>query len=98
MSEDTTNILSNEESKAPATNPMLEAILAKVNDLVTRVDEGFAQVDSRFAEVNARIDGLTTEMKEVKRNQRVFNDQLLNLQGSQREIEDRLDDHERKAS
>jgi hypothetical protein len=84
MGEDNTKILPNDENKAPTTEPMLEAILAKVN-------EGFARMEARF-------DTIEKDVRDIKRNQRVLNEQMLNLQGSQLDLEDRVDVLERKAS
>ncbi len=63
MSKDLTDNLLNEENKAPTTNPMLEAILAKVTEAVERVINLEAKVnsleikvDDGFTKVNSRLD------------------------------------------
>jgi chromosome segregation ATPase len=106
MSDDKTEISGNietteelEAQKAKTTNPMLEAILAKVNDLTANVNdlavnmsEGFARVDARLDKVENRLDKIESRLdriekdnRESKRNQRVFQDQLLEIQGKQRD-------------
>jgi hypothetical protein len=93
MSKDLTEILGNEEPtveleipKVPDTKPMLEMILARMN-------EGFTEMREGFAVVNSRLDTVEKDIKEIKRNQRVFNNQLLAIEGRLTDLED-----ERKAS
>jgi hypothetical protein len=105
MSDDKTNAPGNietteelEAQKAKTTNPMLEAILAKVNDLAVNMtdlaanmSEGFARVNARLDKVESRLDRIEKDNRESKRNQRVFQDQLLEIQGKQRDMEEDLD-------
>jgi septation ring formation regulator EzrA len=102
MSEDKTEIPGNEEpteglepSKAPTTNPMLEAILAKVNAIGEDLSGFRSDVNARFSKVDSRLDTIEKDIKEIKRNQRVFHNQLLVVEGKQLEIEEEL---ERRAS
>jgi septation ring formation regulator EzrA len=102
MSEDKTEISGNEEStegletqKAPTTNPMLEAILAKVNAIGEDLSGFRNDVNARFSKVDSRLDTIEKDIKEIKRNQRVFHNQLLVVEGKQLEIEEEL---ERRAS
>jgi chromosome segregation ATPase len=126
MSEDKTKILGDEEptedlaaQKAATTNPMLEAILARMNEGFAQIDTKFAEFDTKFAEfdtkfaelntkvaelntkvaeLNTKVDMLTSDVREIKGYQRVFNDQLLRVQSHLFEHEERLNNLERKAS
>jgi hypothetical protein len=98
MGEDKTKILGDEgpteelvAQKAATTNPMLEAILARMN-------EGFAELDTKLAQLNAKVDALTLEVREIKGNQRVFNDQRLRVQSHLIDHQERLLNLEPKAS
>lgn len=84
MSEDTTKELPNDDNQAPTTKPMLEAILAKVNELATKVDEGFSEMRLELRKVNKRLDVMSAD------HQRIRTDQSI--------LEDRVEDLERKAS
>jgi septal ring factor EnvC (AmiA/AmiB activator) len=93
--------------KTPTTNMMLETLLLKVNEGFAKIDLRFEQIDSRFDKVDsrldkvdsrldkieARLDTVEKDIKEIKRNQRVFNNQLLAIEGRLTDLED-----ERKAS
>ncbi|MBI3652982.1 MAG: hypothetical protein HY231_18305 [Acidobacteria bacterium] len=98
MSEDQTQIIGNDEppsdleaQKAATTNPMLEAILARVNRLAEKIDEGFATVNQRLDRIETRLDALEHDTRETRRNQRV-------IQRQQLDLEDRIEDIERQAS
>jgi archaellum component FlaC len=105
MSEDKTPVLGNEEpteeleaQKAPTTNPMLEAILARMN-------EGFAEINQRFDGVDKRLDGIENELREqqkairsLERRFDVYTQDLLKLRGDVLNHESRIEDLERKAS
>ena len=98
MSEDKTRILGDEEptqeqedKKAATTNPMLEAILAKLNSLAERVDEGFARVDSRF-------DAIEKRMGTIERKFSVLAIESIDIKAIALDHETRLVELERKAS
>jgi hypothetical protein len=91
MSEDKTEISGNEEptedlltQKAATTNPRLEAILARMNEGFAELNTKFntleTKVNEGFAELNAKVAALTVEVRELRGNQRVFNDQQLRIQ------------------
>ncbi|MBI3652220.1 MAG: hypothetical protein HY231_14460 [Acidobacteria bacterium] len=107
MSEDQTKILDSEKdapdeavasAKAQTTNPMLEAILARVTD--------------GFVGVNKRLDTLEIEVGELRRDIRRIDlsidklhlshyesrSEIVELRLKQRELEVRIDNLERKAS
>lgn len=109
MGEDKTKILGDEGSteelvaqKAATTNPLLEAILARMNQSFAELDTKFVELDKKFnegfAELNRKVDALTLEVREIKGYQRVFNDQLLRVQSLLMNHEERLLNLERKAS
>jgi archaellum component FlaC len=103
MSIDETKNLPEGQDKAPTTKPMLEAILAKVDDGFTAMNTRFAGMDGRFDKVEARLEKIETrlekiekEIRDVKRTQRTVNDHLLDLQGGYRELDERVGDLESK--
>jgi phage-related tail protein len=91
MSNDETKSLPEGEDKAPNTKPMLEAILAKV-------DDGFTTMNARFDKIETRLEKIEKEVRDVKRTQRTVNDHLLDLQGSYRELDERVGDLESKTT
>ena len=103
MSEEQTNILP--PDKAPTTQPMLEAILAKVNQLGDEMSAGFAQVNGRLEQIEKRVDAIEQDMREVKEHLRkidirlgVVSDDLQKLRADSVDHERRIADLERKAS
>ena len=91
MSNDETKVLPEGQDKAPTTKPMLEAILAKV-------DDGFATMNARFDKVETRFDKVEKELRAIKRDQRTVYDQFLDLKGLHRELDERVAKLEDKAS
>ncbi|MBI3652519.1 MAG: hypothetical protein HY231_15975 [Acidobacteria bacterium] len=69
----------------------------QVNEKFNQVNGKFDQVNGKFDQVKTKLDTLTVEVREMKRNQRIFHEDLLKLQGANHDLEDRVDDLERKA-
>jgi hypothetical protein len=68
--EDETKVLSEDDpSKAPTTHMMIETVLARMN--------------AGFAEVKQRLTAIEMELKEMKRNQRVFHETMLRVRGAE---------------
>ncbi len=59
MNEDETKNLSEDRNKTPTTNPMLEAILARVTD-------GFSQTNQRLSVIADEIASFHTELTSLK--------------------------------
>jgi hypothetical protein len=98
MSEDKTEIPGNldptdelEAPKAATTNPMLEAILAKVNSIGENLS-------SFRSEVNVRFDTLEKRMYTIERKFDVFSIELTSVKAGVLDTQNRLDELERKAS
>jgi archaellum component FlaC len=112
MSEDKTEVLGNEEpteeleaQKAPTTNPMLEAILARMNEGFAEINQRFDGIDKRFDGVDKRFDGVENELREqrkaihsLERRFDVYTQDLLKMRGDVLNHESRIEDLERKAS
>ena len=105
MSEDKTKILPNDDNKAPTTEPMLETILAKMTEEFANVHQEFANVHQEFANVHQEIASLR---RDVRRIDIRFDDtessfyasrsEVVSIRQKQKELEDRLEGLERKAS
>jgi chromosome segregation ATPase len=100
MSEDKTEFPSNEDQteepeapKTPTTNMMIETLVLEVREGFAEVRGSFAEVRESISQLNSKVATLTSEVKEIKRNQRVFNNQLLSIEGRLTDLED-----ERKSS
>jgi hypothetical protein len=98
MSEDKTEVLGNEEpteeleaQKAPTTNSMLEAILARMN-------EGFAEINQRFDGIENELREQQKAIRSLERRFDVYTQDLLKMRGDVLNHESRIEDLERKAS
>lgn len=99
MNNDETKVLPEGQDKAPTTQPMLEAILAKVDDGFAAMNLRFdglenrmERMENRMEKMENRFDRLEKEFRGIKRDQRTVNDRLLDLQGLHRELEERVDE------
>lgn len=98
MSEDETKISGNDEpteeleaQKASTTNPMLEAILARMN-------EGFAELNRRFDGVESELREQRKSIHSLERRFDVYTQDLLKMCGDGLNHENRIEDIERQAS
>ena len=112
MSEDKTKILPNDDNKAPTTEPMLETILAKMTEEFANVHQEFANVHQEFANVHQEFANVHQEIASLRRDVRRidirFDDtessfyasrsEVVSIRQKQKELEDRLEGLERKAS
>jgi outer membrane murein-binding lipoprotein Lpp len=105
MSEDTTQELPNDDNQAPTTKPMLEAILAKVNELSitvnelsTTVNELSTKVNELSTKVNEGFSEMRLELRKVNKRLDVMSADHQRIRTDQSILEDRVEDLERKAS
>jgi hypothetical protein len=109
MSEDKIEIPGNEEpteglepSKAPTTQIMLEAVLARMN-------EGFAELKADIAQLNARVGGIESDLHQfrletaknfeiVHSKFNLINERVLEVEAVQKVTTKHIEDLERKAS
>jgi chromosome segregation ATPase len=98
MNEDETKVLDSDEptealepQKAPTTQPMLQEILARIND-------GFAGMDQRLAAIEGEMREQRKAIHSLERRFDVYTQDLLKIRGDVLNHENRLEDLERKAS
>ena len=92
MSEDQTKFLNEDDKqKAPTTEPMLEAILARLNDLTAKMETG-------FAEIKERLTALEKAVHKLERKFDVFSIESMKIKADVLDVVNRVEDLERKAS